>query len=944
MTRLALGMVALIAYSVALSQENVADLQQWLAVTAQLIQAQHTTKSGKTYVRLQMVSDVPGFTLQRKAQNLLSQLLPILELPGEEAEFRLLEEQHDVAGNYHLKFQHYHADIPVFDGYFRVHFDAQARLRGFDGLLTKDIGNVVASLSPEEAYQQALVWISKHYPNADLQQLEIEEEILTWYPEGLVEGKFKQVRLAYEISLANREDIREHLIIDAQNGQVITHFSGICQLAHRQLFSGSTNSNPIWQDGDVFPGNLSDWQQTQIYTAEEVYNFFLNSFGIHSFDALGSDMLMVDQASFLNCPNANWNGYSTNYCNEISTDDVVGHEWGHAYTEFAGHLLFAWQAGAINEAYSDIWGETIDLLNSGEVASPARTDCGDSERWLIAEEATALDGAIRDMWNPNCTEGPGKVSDPFYQCSDEDFGGVHINSGVVSHAYALLTDGGNYNDYDIAGVGLTKAAHLFWHAQAHYLSRTSDFPHLADALSAAYLDLRETPLPELSLAADFEPTYQQLTTADSLSLQQVIAAVELRMAPLCDDFVSALQPDAPEICLTPGYALMPFYSEEFETGTDGWTLSAHPDNPGSWVPRHWMLTDELPDDRTGTAAFAVSPAVGNCDTLPNNGGLRLKSPLIPIPPDVEGDIYVVFDHYFSLEEGADGANVKIQQNGGSWLRIPPIAFLLNGYYDLLPNATETDNPLAGDRVWTGADVGSTTGSWGTTQINLSVLGVEAGESIRLRWELGTDGCDGWHGWYVDDIHVGSCALSIVPVEWLGFTAALLKERPEVYLEWKTTQEENNAGFYIERSTDGRQFSDIGFVAAANTAQSDVNTYNFIDKALPLNMTIGYYRLRQEDLDGTISYSPIRVVDVSHFEDWQVSPNPATNYCEVFWRNAPFQSATISLRQAQVQLVTQLSNWEPTTAAQLNLSAYPPGVYLLQIQAGDQLVSRRLVIQ
>ena len=78
----------------------------------------------------------------------------------------------------------------------------------------------------------------------------------------------------------------------------------------------------------------------------------------------------------------------------------------------------------------------------------------------------------------------------------------------------------------------------------------------------------------------------------------------------------------------------------------------------------------------------------------------------------------------------DGANVKVQQNGGSWLRIPPIAFLHNGYNDLLPNASETDNPLAGDRVWTGADIGSTTGTWGTTQITLSVLGVEAGESIR----------------------------------------------------------------------------------------------------------------------------------------------------------------------------------------------------------------------
>ena len=57
----------------------------------------------------------------------------------------------------------------------------------------------------------------------------------------------------------------------------------------------------------------------------------------------------------------------------------------------------------------------------------------------------AFGGAIRDMWNPTCYGDPGKVSDAEYYCRTDDSGGVHSNSGVVNHGYALLVDGGTYN-------------------------------------------------------------------------------------------------------------------------------------------------------------------------------------------------------------------------------------------------------------------------------------------------------------------------------------------------------------------------------------------------------------------------------------------------------------------------------------------------------------------
>ena len=69
------------------------------------------------------------------------------------------------------------------------------------------------------------------------------------------------------------------------------------------------------------------------------------------------------------------------------------------------------------------------------------------------------------MWNPRCFGNPGKVSDTFeYACSTADGGGVHPNSGVPNHAFALLVDGGSYNGQTITAIGLTKAAHIYFRA------------------------------------------------------------------------------------------------------------------------------------------------------------------------------------------------------------------------------------------------------------------------------------------------------------------------------------------------------------------------------------------------------------------------------------------------------------------------------------------------
>ena len=82
-------------------------------------------------------------------------------------------------------------------------------------------------------------------------------------------------------------------------------------------------------------------------------------------------MITVNNDPRIACPNANWNGVTTNYCDGVTSDDVVAHEWGHAYTEYTSGLIYQWQSGALNEAYSDIWGETVDLSTAARTRARA---------------------------------------------------------------------------------------------------------------------------------------------------------------------------------------------------------------------------------------------------------------------------------------------------------------------------------------------------------------------------------------------------------------------------------------------------------------------------------------------------------------------------------------------------------------------------------------------
>ncbi len=205
----------------------------------------------------------------------------------------------------------------------------------------------------------------------------------------------------------------------------------------------------------------------------------------------------------------------------------------------------------------------------------------------------------------------------------------------------------------------------------------------------------------------------------------------------------------------------------WEAGLGTWTAGTHDvASPGSFATPDWASVGSLPDNKSGRAAFVANLDIGDCGADDQTGALTLDSPSIMIPGNTEVP-RISFEHWFETEFEYDGGNIKISVNGGAFNIIPASAFEYGEHYGTLAPAfdefgvEDNTNPLAGQEAFTGTIDGNPSGSW--TDVRINLLGIAAaGDTIKLRFDFGIDGCDGAVGWYVDDVEVYGCAAELPP--------------------------------------------------------------------------------------------------------------------------------------------------------------------------------------
>ncbi|HSZ85654.1 MAG TPA: T9SS type A sorting domain-containing protein, partial [Puia sp.] len=120
----------------------------------------------------------------------------------------------------------------------------------------------------------------------------------------------------------------------------------------------------------------------------------------------------------------------------------------------------------------------------------------------------------------------------------------------------------------------------------------------------------------------------------------------------------------------------------------------------------------------------------------------------------------------------------------------------------------------------------------------------------------------------------SCSFpfSMLAVTWQNFSATL-ESNKSVSLTWSVSQQTNNKGYSVERSSDKSNWSEIGFVENKTDVQLTAQ-YDFVDN----NPASGanYYRIAAVDMSGTITYSEIKSVSLENSVSSEVNvwPNPA----------------------------------------------------------------------
>jgi bacillolysin len=231
------------------------------------------------------------------------------------------------------------------------------------------------------------------------------------------------------------------------------------------------------------------------YYAGVVDDFYGETFGRNSIDDRG--MRIVSSVHFhRNYCNAFWNGAQMTYGDGDGRDclplsgglDVVGHELTHGVTEFTSGLIYEGESGALNEAFSDMMGNTIEYYADDRALDPAATP-----DFRIGEDVIVDTAGFRNMSDPQEFGDPDHYSERY--TGAEDGGGVHTNSGIANHAYYLSVNGGQNAgcggsesghahtadcDVTVSPVGLDRAAQVFYDG----FTSLPEYANMCDARNA----------------------------------------------------------------------------------------------------------------------------------------------------------------------------------------------------------------------------------------------------------------------------------------------------------------------------------------------------------------------------------------------------------------------------------------------------------------------------
>ncbi len=300
-----------------------------------------------------------------------------------------------------------------------------------------------------------------------------------------------------------------------------------------------------------------------------------------------------------------------------------------------------------------------------------------------------------------------------------------------------------------------------------------------------------------------------------------------------------------------------------------------------------------PGNLLGTANLTIATIAA--DVAANQYTLVVFNPAIPLPAS---------KHFF----------VSVDLSNLSWSTTPtPVADSLAVYSSII------DSAIGG--AWE-LDQPGTTGSWADYP-------TDYGFSLGL---------------YIHPLISANQTCASLPVHLLSFTAQ--QKDNSVLLNWKVTQEVNMKEYVVEKAEGNLSFGSTGTVAATNS-QTD-HAYSFTDANALASGSKLFYRLKQVDNDGKLTYSNIITLPVATGGLSLKVVNPFRNSVQLQINSPYAQKIQAAIYDLQGRKVTNGS--EQTLVAGQNLITVPvggllaKGVYILNIYAGTTIYKYKILNQ
>lgn len=184
---------------------------------------------------------------------------------------------------------------------------------------------------------------------------------------------------------------------------------------------------------------------------------------------------------------------------------------------------------------------------------------------------------------------------------------------------------------------------------------------------------------------------------------------------------------------------------------------------------------------------------------------------------------------------------------------------------------------------------------------------------------------------------GGITAAPLPVELVRFTVSPSANNTQALLQWSTATENNNRGFSVQKASNGIDWTEIGYEYGQGISNNMV-TYQFLD----ISPTAGknFYRLVQEDYDGTRDISDLRMLNFSGRDAGIVIyPNPTKDKISISTQSGGIHY-DYTLTNSTGQTILSGSGSGQTS---LDCSTVVSGVYYLSIYSENNKTVERITI-